>query len=44
MDSTINRQIRLKSRPAGISAAAIIEYTEAPIPEPTESQVLARAW
>lgn len=42
MPTAINRQIRLKSRPAGIPQAEDFAYAEAPIPEPAEGQVLVR--
>ena len=37
-----NRQVRLKSRPAGIPQAEHFEITEAPVPEPEEGQFLVR--
>lgn len=37
-----NRQVRLKSRPAGIPQAEHFEIVEAPVPEPAEGQVLVR--
>lgn len=42
MSAGVNRQIRLKSRPAGIPQAEHFEYAEAPIPEPADGQVLVR--
>lgn len=42
MSAGINRQIRLKSRPTGIPKAENFEFTEVPIPEPAEGQVLVR--
>jgi NADPH-dependent curcumin reductase CurA len=37
-----NRQVRLKARPTGIPEAFHFEIVEAPVPEPTEGQVLVR--
>jgi hypothetical protein len=38
----MNRQVRLKSRPAGIPQAEHFEIVEAPVPEPRDGQVLVR--
>jgi NADPH-dependent curcumin reductase CurA len=37
-----NRQVRLKSRPSGIPRAEHFEIVEAPVPEPSDGQVLVR--
>ncbi len=42
MSQGVNRQVRLKARPAGIPQAEHFEIVEAPIPEPAEGQVLVR--
>ena len=38
----MNRQIRLKSRPAGEPSAANFEIADAPVPEPKDGEVLRR--
>lgn len=42
MTSTINRQVRLASRPAGIPQAGHFEIVEAPVPVPAAGEVLVR--
>jgi NADPH-dependent curcumin reductase CurA len=42
MDKNINRQVRLKSRPADIPQAENFEIVDAPVPEPGENEVLVR--
>jgi len=42
MATGINRQILLKSRPAGIPQSENFQYAESPIPEPADGQVLVR--
>src|SRR3954454_19689435 len=42
MSNTVNRQIILKSRPAGEPSEDNFALVEAPIPEPGEGQFLAR--
>ena len=42
MASAVNRQVVLKSRPAGIPQAENFEIVEAPMPAPGEGQVLVR--
>ena len=42
MTLTVNRQVRLKSRPAGIPQAEHFEIVEAPAPVPGPGQVLVR--
>jgi len=42
MDHRVNRQVRLKSRPAGIPEAEHFEIVEAPIPDVSDGQVLVR--
>ncbi len=37
-----NRQVRLKSRPSGIPRAEHFEIVEAPVPVPSDGQVLVR--
>lgn len=39
---TLNRQVRLKSRPNGIPQAEHFELAEAPVPEPEQGQFLVR--
>ena len=38
----MNRQVRLKSRPSGIPQAEHFEIVEAPVPDPSNRQVLVR--
>jgi NADPH-dependent curcumin reductase len=38
----VNRQVRLKSRPSGIPQAEHFEIVEAPVPDPSNGQVLVR--
>ena len=38
----MNRQVRLKSRPSGIPQAEHFEIVEAPVPDPSDGQVLVR--
>ena len=38
----MNRQVRLKSRPSGIPEAEHFEIVEAPVPDPSDGQVLVR--
>ena len=38
----MNRQVRLKSRPSGIPRAEHFEIVEAPVPDPSDGQVLVR--
>jgi len=38
----LNRQVRLKSRPSGIPRAEHFEIVEAPVPVPSDGQVLVR--
>ena len=38
----MNRQVRLKSRPSGISQAEHFKIVEAPVPDPSDCQVLVR--
>jgi NADPH-dependent curcumin reductase len=40
--SAVNRQILLKSRPEGAIAESNFQFNEAPIPEPSEGEVLVR--
>lgn len=42
MNRAINRQVRLKARPAGIPQAEHFEIVEASVPELTERQLLVR--
>jgi NADPH-dependent curcumin reductase CurA len=42
MNAGFNRQVRLKSRPAGIPQAEHFEIVEAPIPETADGQILVR--
>ncbi|MFH1925917.1 MAG: NADP-dependent oxidoreductase [Chloroflexota bacterium] len=42
MGQNINRQVRLKSRPSGIPQAEHFEIVNAPVPEPSENEVLVR--
>jgi NADPH-dependent curcumin reductase CurA len=42
MDHRVNRQVRLKSRPAGIPQAEDFEIAEAPVPDVADGQVLIR--
>jgi NADPH-dependent curcumin reductase CurA len=42
MVSTVNRQVRLKSRPLGIPQASHFEIVESPVPEPGTGEVLVR--
>ena len=41
--STINRQWRLRARPDGMPTAETWAFTETPVPEPGDGQVVARA-
>ena len=38
----VNRQVRLKSRPSGIPQAEHFEIVEAPVPDPSDGQVVVR--
>ena len=40
--ATVNRQVRLKSRPTGIPQAEHFELAEAPVPEPAPGQFVVR--
>ena len=42
MHQRVNRQVRLKSRPSGIPQAEHFEIVEAPVPDPSDGQVLVR--
>ena len=42
MHERVNRQVRLKSRPSGIPQAEHFEIVEAPVPDPSDGQVLVR--
>src|SRR5438094_9351602 len=42
MHQRVNRQVRLKSRPSGIPQAEHLEIVEAPVPSPSDGQVLVR--
>jgi NADPH-dependent curcumin reductase CurA len=42
MQQRVNRQVRLKSRPSGIPQAEHFEIVEAPVPDPSNGQVLVR--
>src|SRR6478752_4776302 len=42
MHQPVNRQVRLKSRPSGIPQAEHFEIVEAPVPAPSDGQVLVR--
>jgi hypothetical protein len=42
MHQRVNRQVRLKSRPSGIAQAEHFEIVEAPVPDPSNGQVLVR--
>src|SRR5262245_50730235 len=42
MHRRVNRQVRLKSRPSGIPQAEHFEIVEAPVPDPSNGQVLVR--
>lgn len=42
MHQRVNRQVRLKSRPSGIPDAGHFEIVEAPVPAPSDGQVLVR--
>ena len=42
MSTLINRQVLLKSRPAGIPQAEHFELAQAPVPELAEGEVLVR--
>ena len=42
MPQRVNRQVRLKSRPSGIPEAEHFEIVEAPVPDPSNGQVLVR--
>ena len=42
MHQRVNRQVRLKSRPSGIPQAEHLEIVEAPVPDPSNGQVLVR--
>src|SRR4051794_10752104 len=42
MQQWVNRQVRLKSRPSGIPQAEHFEIVEAPVPDPSDGQVVVR--
>lgn len=42
MHQRVNHQVRLKSRPSGIPQAEHFEIVEAPVPDPSNGQVLVR--
>ena len=42
MHQRVNRQVRLKSRPSGIPQAEHFEIVEAPVPDPSNGQVVVR--
>ena len=42
MHQRVNRQVRLKSRPSGIPQAEHFEIVEAPVPDPSDGEVLVR--
>src|SRR3954454_18572443 len=42
MHQRVNRQVRLKSRPSGIPRAEHFEIVEAPVPDPSDGEVLVR--
>ena len=42
MLANVNRQVRLKSHPAGIPQAEHFEIVEGPVPEPGDGQFLVR--
>ena len=42
MEQNINRQVRLKSRPAGIPQAEHFEIVNAPVPDLGDNEVLVR--
>ena len=42
MHQRVNRQVRLKSRPSGIPQVEHFEIVEAPVPDPSNGQVLVR--
>src|SRR2546430_13687006 len=42
MHQRVNRQVRLKSRPSGIPQAEHLEIVEAPVPDPSNGQILVR--
>lgn len=42
MEQDINRQVRLKSRPAGIPEAENFEIVNVPVPEPADNEILVR--
>jgi NADPH-dependent curcumin reductase len=42
MQTTINRQVRLKARPSGIPQAEHFEIVETPVAEPAEGQVVVK--
>src|SRR4051794_9123576 len=42
MHQRVNRQVRLKSRPSGIPKAERFEIVEAPVPDPSDGEVLVR--
>ena len=42
MHQRVNRQVRLKSRPSGIPQAEHFEIVKAPVPDPSNGQVLVR--
>jgi NADPH-dependent curcumin reductase len=42
MESPINREVRLKARPSGIPQAEHFEIVDAPVPVPTDGQVVVR--
>ncbi len=42
MHARTNRQVRLKSRPAGIPDAENVEIVEAPVPALAKGQILVR--
>lgn len=42
MHQRVNRQVRLKARPPGIPQAEHFEIVEAPVPDPSNGQVLVR--
>ena len=42
MKAPINREVRLKARPSGIPQAEHFEIVDAPVPEPTDGQVVVR--
>jgi NADPH-dependent curcumin reductase CurA len=42
MEQNINRQVLLKSRPAGIPEAENFEIVDTPVPEPADNEILVR--